>query len=32
MNVIEAIVGGQQVGYEGLVCHECKRVTWVRRS
>ena len=32
MSSIEALVGNQLVGYEGLVCHRCKRVTWVRKG
>ena len=32
MSRIEADVGGRRGAYEGLVCHSCKRVTWVRMS
>lgn len=32
MNSLEATVRTESPGYEGLVCHNCKRVTWVRRG
>jgi len=32
MSRIEAEVGDKQGAYEGLVCHRCKRVTWVRKD
>ena len=32
MSRIEAIVGEKRGAYEGLVCHDCKRVTWMRKD
>jgi len=32
MGRLEASVDEGGAGYEGLVCHSCKRLTWVRKS
>ncbi len=32
MDKLEAVVGDSDASYEGLVCHSCKRVLWVRKS
>ena len=29
---LEASVGEGKESYEGIVCHGCKRLTWVRKS
>ena len=32
MNEVEAITDNSGRSYDGLVCHNCKRVLWVRKS
>jgi uncharacterized protein with PIN domain len=32
MKRIEAEVGEKGLGYDGLVCHNCKRIVWVRNG
>ena len=32
MRMIVAEVGDKRVTYEGLACHSCKRLTWVKRA
>jgi len=32
MGRLEASVGNGEGVYEGLVCHSCKRLVWVRKS
>ena len=32
MGRVEASVGEGEAGYEGLVCHSCKRLVWVRKG
>jgi uncharacterized protein with PIN domain len=32
MGRLEAFVGEGESGYEGLVCHNCKRLVWLREG
>jgi uncharacterized protein with PIN domain len=32
MGILEAVVGEGEVEYEGLVCHNCKRLVWLRKT
>jgi len=32
MNAVEAVGDEKGLVYEGLVCHNCKRVLWVKRG
>jgi len=32
MNTVETVTDRSGLAYEGLVCHSCKRLLWVRRD
>ena len=32
MGGLEAVVGSGEVEYEGLVCHSCKRLLWMKKD
>ena len=32
MNTVEAVTDSRGLAYEGLACHSCKRLLWVRRD
>ncbi|HLQ03542.1 MAG TPA: hypothetical protein VK114_01990 [Nitrososphaerales archaeon] len=32
MNTVETVTDRRGLAYEGLVCHSCKRLLWVKRD